>query len=117
MKRLIALALTASAGWLSAGAAVASDVYWSVGISAPVVGAVVSNAPPHRHGGYGYYPAPVYGPSVVYAPPPVYVAPRPIYYAPVVVQPRRGHRHRGWDRDRGPRHSGYHDHGRRGRGR
>ncbi len=112
MKRLIALALTAGAGLLSSGVAVAGDVYWSVGISAPVVGAVVSNAPPPRH---GYYPAPVYGPPVVYAPP-VYVAPQPIYYAPVVVHKPHHHRHRGWDRHHGKRHSGHHHHGKRGRG-
>ncbi len=109
MKKLIALAF-AAAGLGTGGAAVASDVYWSVGISAPAVGAVVSNVP-QRH----YGPPVVYGPpAVVYQTVPVYVAPRPVYYAPapVIVAPRYGYRH-GWQQGRG--HGVRHDHD-RGRG-
>ena len=71
-KSLIAAVATA-ASLLSAGAAHAGNVYWSIGISAPPVGTVISNAP--------YYgPAPV-----VYAPPPVVYAPAPVYAPPPVV--------------------------------
>ena len=106
---------------LAAGPARASDVYWSVGIHAPIgpgvaVGTVISN------GGYGvpvvapvmappvYVPAPVYAPPpVVYAPPPV-IVPRVVYGPPVWVGGRwvrhpvhrpypvvwhPGHKHRG----------------------
>lgn len=78
-----------------------SDVSWSVGIGLPGAAVSVGN-------GYGYVqpapvyvqPAPVYAPGYVqnYAPPvayvqpgyaPVYVAPRPVIYAPpVYVVPR-----------------------------
>ena len=111
MKKLVVLMFACAAGLMSTGAAVASDVYWSIGISAPVVGAVVSNAP-HRH----YGPPAYYGPpAVVYQTAPVYVAPRPIYYAPapVIVAPRHRHRH-GWHQGRG--HGARHDHGRGQRG-
>jgi hypothetical protein len=110
MKKLVALAIAAASGLLSTGAAVAGDVYWSVGISAPVVGAVVSNAP-HRHHGPPVYYGP---PAVVYHTAPVYVAPRPIYYAPapVIVAPRHHHR-QGWRHGHG--HGSRHDHGRRHR--
>ena len=63
----VALALLAGTG-----AAQARDVNWSVGIGVPGVVVGASN---------GYY-----------APPPVYVAPRPVYYdppAPVYVAPPR----------------------------
>lgn len=84
------LASLALAGTLAAGAARASDVYWSIGLNAPIhpgvsIGTVISNSP-----GYGYYrPAPIY-----YAPAPVYYGP-PAYYepAPVIVAPRYVHRH------------------------
>ena len=67
---------------LAAGPARASDVYWSVGIHAPIgpgvaVGTVISN------GGYGVpvvapvMAPPVYVPAPVYAPPPVVYAPPP----------------------------------------
>lgn len=69
------------AGALATGAAQARDVYWSVGINAPVagvgVGTVVSNVP---H--YGYHAAP---PAYVQVPAyPVY-QPAPVVYAPVPV--------------------------------
>ena len=119
LRKTLSAAVLLSAGVLAAGAAQARDVYWSVGINAPVagvgVGTVISNAPPVR-----YYapPAVVYQPApVLYAPPPPPVryyrpAPPPAY----VVVPQRAPRHwhggrwadhgdegRGWD---GYRHGG-----------
>lgn len=86
MKRIqhIVLASAAlAAGMAAAGNAAARDVYWSIGIQAPIypagsIGTVVSNAPVVA-------PAPVW---VVDAP--VYVAPPPVVYVPraVYVQPR-----------------------------
>ena len=96
MKKPLVLALAAAATVMAAGAAHAgSNVYWSIGLSAPAVSTVISNGP-------GYYaPAPVY-----YAPPPVVYTPAPrVYYPPQVVYERPapvyyyGHR-RGHDRDR-----------------
>jgi len=91
-------------GALFAGtAARASDVHWSIGVSAPIhhgaVSTVISSGP-----GWGYAAAaPVY-----VAPAPVYVAPPPRYYyhyraaAPVVVhRGGHGHYHRGHDHHRG----------------
>jgi hypothetical protein len=90
------VAALAIVGALAAGVAQArSDVYWSIGINAPIdhgvtLGTVISNGP-------RYQPAPVY-----YAPRPIYYAPAPVYYdaRPVYVQPRHvyvepwhGHRH------------------------
>jgi hypothetical protein len=96
-------AAVAVAGALAAPAAHAgTNVYWSVGINAPIhpgvtVGTVVSNVPAPV-----YVPQPVYAPApvvvypapVVYAPP-VYVAPRPVYVQPhpVYVQPRPVYAH------------------------
>ncbi len=101
----VALALLTGAG----AAHARSDVNWSVGIGVPGVVVGASN------GGY-YAPAPVYvAPRPVYyaPPPPVYYAPPPpVYYAP---PPRpyyyygEGHRgHRG-DRHRHHRHYRGHD--------
>ncbi|MEO7152371.1 MAG: hypothetical protein ABIX46_11775 [Burkholderiaceae bacterium] len=93
MKKPLVVALAAAATVLAAGAAHAgSNVYWSIGLNAPGVGTVISNAP-------GYYdPAPVYAypPQVVYAPTPrvyyppqVEYAPSPrVYYPPQVVYER-----------------------------
>jgi len=80
-KSLIAAVATA-ATLLAAGTARASDVYWSIGISAPPIGTVISNGPV-------YAPAPVYAPVPVYAPPPVVYSPPPVVYrpAPRVVYP------------------------------
>jgi hypothetical protein len=90
------LAALAVAGATVSGTAQAGgNVYWSIGIDAPLgggasVGTVISNAP-------AYGPAPVYvQPAPVYVPPPVYVRPAPVVYAPpvyvapspVYVQPR-----------------------------
>ena len=85
MIKSIVIALAATAATLGAGAANAG-VSWSIGINAPVVGAVISN----RH---GYYPAPVYSAPVyaapVYAPAPYY-EPAPVYVSPpVTYYPRR----------------------------
>ncbi|MBW8829670.1 MAG: hypothetical protein JF606_09615 [Burkholderiales bacterium] len=130
VKKQIAIALAALGCALAGTAAeAASNVYWSVGINAPPVGTVISNAP-------AYAPAPVY-----YAPPPPAYVQEPVYYAPppprvvyrpvpVVVQGpayyppapvvyaggyyRTGYRHHGgwhehewrdrrWDGDRGGR--------------
>ena len=76
------LALAAAATLLGAGAAQAGGVSWSIGISTPFVGTVISNGP-----GYGPAYGPVYAPAYapVYAPPPVVYAPEPIYYAPAPV--------------------------------
>lgn len=77
--------VTLAALTLAPSAQARSNVYWSVGISAPAIGVGVSNAYPV----YGA-PAPVYvQPQPVYVQPrPVYVQPPPVYYgAPVVVRP------------------------------
>ncbi|MFT4240810.1 MAG: hypothetical protein QM569_00890 [Acidovorax sp.] len=104
IQTLAATAGVAVALLAAAGTAQARDVNWSIGVSVPgvVVGA-----------GTGYYaPAPVYvAPRPVYyaPPPPVYYAPpRPVYYAPPAYYPppavvyydggRRHHRHGRWDR-------------------
>lgn len=83
------LAALAVAGATVSGTAQAGgNVYWSIGIDAPLgggasVGTVISNAP-------AYGPAPVYvQPAPLYVPPPVYVQPAPVIYAPpVYVAPR-----------------------------
>ena len=84
MKKPLAIALAAAAGLFAAGAANAgSNVFWSVGISAPPIATVISNAP-------GYYePAPVYAypPQVVYQQPRVYYPPQVAYQQPRVYYP------------------------------
>jgi hypothetical protein len=107
MKKTLILSLAATATLLAAGAAQAGNVNWSIGISLPPIGTVISNGPV-------YGPAPVYAPApvyyepapVVYAPPPVIYrpAPRVIYQRPVVVSRPvpivyPGYGHGGWDRD------------------
>ena len=89
MKRThrIALASALLAGGLAAaGSAAARDVYWSIGIQAPIhpagsIGTVVSNAPVWAPAPVWVVDAPVYvaPPPVVYVPRPVYVAPRVVY--------------------------------------
>lgn len=89
MKRSILLAAAAAATLLTATAANAGNVHWSVGINLPPVGTVVS-------GGPAYYPAPYYGaPAPAYYPEPVYYSapaysyyPAPVVYAPRVYAPR-----------------------------
>ncbi len=101
-KKQILIAVAGAACMLTAGAARASDVYWSIGINAPPIGTVISNGP-------AYYGA---SPGVVYAAPPtVYLAPRPLYRpAPVVIRPW-GFRQPGyeWDHDRGRGWDRHHD--------
>ena len=114
MNKIFATAVAAAACALTAGAAHASNVQWSIGISVP--------APVY------YEPAPVYvEPAPVYAPPPVVYRPAPIYYrsSPTVVynngyDDSRGYwvHHRQWrdrdhdgipdwrDNDNGNRHRG-----------
>lgn len=84
--RTIWAALLALAGLLGAGSAHAGgNVYWSVGIHAPLdpfgasIGTTISNAPR-----VVYRPAPVYlAPAPVYmAPPPPVYYPAPVYYKP-----------------------------------
>ncbi len=71
MSKSLIAAVAATASLLATGAAHAGNVYWSIGISAPPIGTVISNAPP------------VYAPPpVVYAPPPVVYAPAPVVYVP-----------------------------------
>ncbi|CAM3976526.1 hypothetical protein [Roseateles saccharophilus] len=95
MLRPILATLVTSAALFGASAAQAGT-HWSIGISLPVSGVVVSD-------GVGYVePAPVYyaPPPVVYAPAPRYVE-RDVYYAPpprIVYE--TGYRERRWeDRD------------------
>ena len=113
MNKSIILALAAAGTLLTAGAARAADVQWSVGINLPVPrivlplppGLVITGAPQYREPARVYAPVPAYAPApVYYQPEPVYVEPAPVYYpghpqwrhhyrpAPVVVQvPRYRH--------------------------
>ena len=76
MNKSIILALAAAGTLLTAGAARAADVQWSVGINLPVPrivlplppGLVITGAPQYRE------PARVYAPVPAYAPAPVMVA-------------------------------------------
>ena len=93
---------TIAAGTALFGATVAhAGTHWSVGISLPIPGVVVSN------GGYYAEPAPVY-----YAPVPRYVAAEPYYEAPRAYAPPRAvyspevvyrDSYRGWTGDRDSR--------------
>ncbi|MEF7616213.1 hypothetical protein V4F39_20025 [Aquincola sp. MAHUQ-54] len=94
IRRAHLAALLALAGGLFASVAHAGKVYWSVGIQAPMVGTVISNAPAYPAPVY----APVYGPAygAVYAPAPViYVPPPVVRYRPPpqYVVPYPAHRH------------------------
>ena len=111
-KSKVLTATLALAGGLAAAGAQARDVYWSIGIQAPLhyggtVGTVISNGPVYHSAPVYYpqpvyydavpvyYPQPVYRPApVVYAPYPVYYQPRRVVYAPVWVPP--GHAKRHW---------------------
>jgi hypothetical protein len=94
MLRSLIATLAASAALLGAASAQAGT-HWSIGISLPATGVVVSNG-----GGYYAQPAPVYyepAPVYRYAPAPRYVE-RDVYYAPpprVVYAPSYRERH--WD--------------------
>ena len=92
-------ALAATALVLAAAGAQARDVYWSVGINAPIqpgvsVGTVFSNAPVYQLAPVFYQPAPVYyqPAPVVYLPQPYY-APRRVVYGTGWYAPRHGHGH------------------------
>ena len=83
-------ALIAAVLVAATAAAHARDVYWSIGIQAPLhpnvsIGTVFSNAPVYQPI-YApvpvYYDAPVYAPAPVYLPAPVYYRPAPVVYAP-----------------------------------
>ena len=91
MKKTLAIALATAAGLFAAGAANAgSNVFWSIGISAPPVATVISNGPGYYAPAPVYYePAPVYAPAPAYSYPPrvVYSQPR-AYYPPQVVYER-----------------------------
>ena len=113
-------ALIAAAIVLSATAAQARDVTWSIGIQAPLhpgvsIGTVISNAPVYRpapvvYAEPLYWPAPVVYAEPVYLPAPVYARPATVVYMPrpvyaprqVVYVPEwkhKGHRHgRGYDK-------------------
>ncbi len=116
-------ALIAAALVLAAAGAQARDVYWSVGINAPLqpgvsIGTVISNAPAYRPAPVYYAPAPVYYPAapvlyaeeVYYRPAPVLLRPAPIVYLPQPhYAPRRVVYANGW----APSHRGHgRDHGR-----
>lgn len=115
-KRLLAAGV-AALGLLAAGSAMADNVYWSVGISAPIDGGRVrthvGNVPPAA-------PVVVAPAPVVYAPPPppaygypvaYYDAPRVVYAPPPVVYGRGYGYGRGWHRDDWRRWQGHHGHG------
>jgi hypothetical protein len=114
VKKFIAMAIAAAGCALSAGAAQAGNVYWSVGINVSPVGTVVSNVPVYAEPAPVYVPAPVYlAPQPVYLAPPVVYRPAPVYYAPRVVYrpvpvvysggyyPYYRHRHGEWRDGRG----------------
>lgn len=79
-------ALVAATLVLAAAGAQARDVYWSVGINAPLqpgvsVGTVISNAPLYRPAPV-IYSEPAYYQEPMYYPEPVYVRPAPVFYVP-----------------------------------
>ena len=89
MNKPIIFALAVAGTLLSAGAARAGGVQWSVDINLPVPGLVITGAPYYREPVRVYAPVPAYAPApVYYEPEPVY-APAPVYYQPepVYVQP------------------------------
>ena len=103
----------------------ARDVYWSVGINAPVqpgvsIGTVISNGPAYRPAPMYYETAPVYysaapviyAEPIYYRPAPVFVRPAPVVYLPQpYYAPRRVVYAQGW----APSYRGHghgHGHGR-----
>jgi hypothetical protein len=116
MKKLFAITLAAASFALASGAAHAgSNVYWSIGINAPPIGTVISNAPVYSA------PAPVYY-EPAYVPPPVVVAPAPVVYGYGYGWQRAGYAYprewqhwnyeqrRHWEeRQRWDRHHDHHD--------
>ena len=118
-KPVLMIAVLALVGSLATAGAQAREVYWSIGIQAPLhsgvtLGTVFSNAPVYRvppvyYEELVYLPAPiVYLPPRVYVPEPAYpaywqppmyqqrptYAPRRVVYAPAWVPP--GHAKRHW---------------------
>lgn len=100
LRPVIAAAVTTVA--LLGASAAQAGTHWSIGISLPAAGVVVSDGPRY----YAPAPAPVYyaPPPVVYAPPPVVYAPAPryverdVYYAPAPrVIYETAYRDRRWD--------------------
>jgi hypothetical protein len=98
-------ALVAATLVLATAGAQARDVFWSIGINAPIhpgvsIGSVFSNAPVYQAGPAYYPPAPVvYAAPAYYQPAPVVYLPQP-YYAPQHVvyatgwgPSRHGHGH------------------------
>lgn len=87
IKKHIAIAFATAACALATGAAHAGNVQWSVGISLPPIGTVITNAPVYAPAPVYYEPAPVYyqPAPVYYQPAPVYVAPPRVVYRPVPV--------------------------------
>jgi hypothetical protein len=108
----IAIAFATAACALATGAAHAGNVHWSVGISLPPVGTVISNAPVYAAPAPVYYePAPVYyqPAPVYYQPAPVYVAPPRVVYRPVPVVVRGPVIHANRYYGRGHHRHGHHD--------
>jgi hypothetical protein len=120
MQRSFVLAAAAAATLITAGAAHAGGVNWSIGINVPPLAAVV--------GAPAYYPAPSYYaapgyPAVTYDPPrAVYASPR-VWLPPAPPLARvfwgggyhDGWRREGWRNDDW-RRDDHHDDGRRGGG-
>lgn len=110
LTRSLAATAVAVVALVTAGAAQADDVFWSIGLSSPGVQLGVSNAQPVLIQQPMYVePYPVY-----VRPRPVYIAPRPVIYvrpAPIYYGPPQ-YIQSGWER---PGH-GWRRHG-RGHGR
>lgn len=94
---------------LAAAGAQARDVYWSVGINAPLqpgvsFGTVISNAPVYQAAPV-FYSEPVYAPAPMYLPAPVYVRPAPVVYWPQpYYAPQRAVYSDRWAQNRGRGH-------------
>ena len=104
----VAVVAALTLGASGAAQAHGDDIFWSIGMSSPGMQIGVSNAPV------------IVQPAVIYAPPAVVVAPRPVVYGapmPVYYGYPQVRRHRGWgherrewedrDDDRGYRRGGY----------
>jgi hypothetical protein len=111
-------ALVAATLVLAAAGAQARDVYWSIGINAPLqpgvsVGTVFSNAPVYRAAPVVYAEPVYYQAAPVYMPAPVYVRPAPVVYWPQpYYAPQRVAYVNGWARH--PGHARGHGHWRDG---
>jgi len=102
-------ALVATALVVATAGAQAGNVYWSIGINAPLqpgvgIGTVISNTPAYPVAPVYYQPAPVVYAEPVYVPAPMYVRPAPVVYLPQPYYvPRRVIYSPGW----APAHRGY----------